>query len=203
MKSSVWVASLFIVAGCGGASHKKTSSEPAPPPVAEEPEEEEEAEPPPPPPPPPPQQWHARAALTPVKGSKMKAAVVRFDQTEGEGVQIASEGPLAGLKAGTYHVVIHEGAECGKNAAKVGPAWAEAAAAVLTVTATKAEPGALEAGDVELMLDGETSIIGHTLVVHADKKGKVGAAEACGVIEPIADDDGDADAGGDDDDGDE
>jgi len=32
------------------------------------------------------------------------------------------------------------------------------------------------------MLDGEHSVVGHTLVLHDDKKGKPGKAVACGAI---------------------
>jgi hypothetical protein len=168
--------------GCGGGAKPKQTlpDDPIDDGGGEEVEPEEEELPPEPPPPPPPQVWAAHVDLAPVKGSKLKAAVVSFSQTEGETAQIMTEG-FPGLKAGKYHLVIHESGECGKNAAKAGAAWDVAAGVALDVTVAKGEPGAFDQ-PLELMLDGDDSIIGHTLVMHADKKGKADKAIGCGVI---------------------
>ncbi len=205
MKINALLVSFLVCAACGGS--KKPVAAPADDRVVEKraprPEPEEEPEPPPPPPP---QQWHAAATLAPVKGSKMKAATVRFAQTEGENVHVTSDGPFAGLGAGVYHLVIHEATDCGKNATKAGPAWAEADQVALMITVGKgkaATPPTLDEMDVALMLDGDVAIIGRTLVLHADKKGAPAKAVACGTImlDETASGDGD-DGDGDDDDGD-
>lgn len=154
--------------------------------VAPEPVPEPEPEPPPPP-----QRWAAEAALTAVKGSKLKPTTIRFTQTEGESTHVVALAPLAGLKPGTYHLVVHEGSECGKNAKGAGAPWPEAMRVDLQVVVTKKQPGALDEPDVAMPLDGDASIIGRTLVVHADKKGQPAAAVACGPIVEAAPDDGD------------
>jgi peptidoglycan-associated lipoprotein len=202
VKINALLVTCLFAAACGGG--KKPTRPYAPPEVPDEragedvepaPDEEEEA---PEPPPPPPQVWHARADLAPVKGAKAKPATVSFSQTEGEAVQVTSDA-LAGLKAGAYHLVIHEAAACGKNATKAGPPWMSAAAAPLDVAVAKGATASLDTS-VDLMLDGDESIIGHTLVLHADKKGKAGKAMACGAIVAVEPDD---DAASDSDDADE
>jgi hypothetical protein len=173
--------SMASLVACGGGATKK----PPPTPVVNAPPEDvEEPEPPPeeePEPPPPPLEWTARAELAPVKGVKLKAATVMFHQVDGEGTTVSSDAPLSGLAAGTYHLVVHEGADCGKNAARIGGMFEPAAGVALTVAVTKKEPGAVE-GEVDFTLDGEDSIAGHTLVLHADKKGAPGKVAACGAI---------------------
>jgi hypothetical protein len=196
VKTCALIVSCLFVASCGGGSKPKRPYAP-PDPADEGPteyvepiEDEEEEEPPPPPPP---QVWYARADLAPVKGAKVKASSIVFAQTEGESTQITGE--LPGLKAGGYHLVIHEAATCGKNATKAGAPWDGAADAPIELTVAKGETAALDQA-IDLMLDGESSIIGRTLVLHADKKGKAGKAMACGPIiaeeiseEPAEDDD--------------
>lgn len=166
-------------AACGGGSRKPTTPPPDPGPVEEdlddaEPVDEE------PPPPPPPLEWSAQAELAPVKGAKLKPAAISFHQVEGEGVQVTS-GALNGLAPGVYHVVVHEGADCGKNAARMGGVWEPAAGASLTVKVAKGQAAAIDQ-QVDLTLDGEDSIVGHTIALHADKKGTPGKAVACGAI---------------------
>ncbi len=173
--------SLLAVAfaACGGGSKKTTT----PPVTTEAPDEEpDDLEPvaEDPPPPPPPLEWSAQADLAPVKGIKMKAAAVSFHQVEGQGVQVTS-GALTGLTPGVYHVVVHESADCGKNASRIGGVWEPAAAVSLTVKVAKGETPALD-DEVDFTLDGEDSIVGRTLALHADKKGKPGKAVACGAI---------------------
>ncbi len=74
-----------------------------------------------------------------------------------------------------------------KNATKIGPAFGPAAEVALAVAVAKGKAGELDTM-VELSLDGEDAIVGRTLVVHADKKGKPGAVVACGPIVLDADD---------------
>jgi hypothetical protein len=185
VKTSALLAASLVAASCGGGGSRGTK-EPEPPSDPDsigdyvEPIEDEEDEEPPPPPPP--MQWYAKVTLAAVKGSTMKPTVLRFEQTDGEGVRATSDEPLQGLKAGTYHLVFHEGDVCGKNAKSAGAAWAEAGAAI-TFEVVKGEPAVVDQADLELMLDGELSIVGHALVVHADKKGKADKPLACGVVE--------------------
>ena len=184
MKVSALVVTCLFVAACGGG--KKPTRPYAPPESPDdgeivEPRDDEEEEEEPEPPPPPPQQWYAKAQLAPVKGSKMKATVVSFSQTEGAFASVLSDTAFEGLKPGTYHLVIHESGECGKNATKAGAAW-EAAAIPLDITVAKGTPGSIDQSGLDLMLAGESTIVGHALVLHADKKGKAAKAVACGVI---------------------
>jgi hypothetical protein len=177
MKHSTILISLLAVAACGGKkSAPAEPEEPAPPPAAEV-----DPEPPPPPepePPPPPKTWHAQADLTPVKGAKIKGATVTFAQTEGKPVTIGSTGWFEGIKSGKYHLVIHEAAECGPNATKAGkPGGGE-----FEFVATKG----MDALDIEpvdtIQLDGDATIVGRTLLLYDDKKGKRGKVLACGSI---------------------
>lgn len=183
MKTHLLIASLFAV-GCGGGKKPapvEPQPEPAPEPVAVAPEPAPAPAPePPPPPPPPPKVWSAKAELTPVKGQKAKFAAVAFQQEEGKPASVSSEA-FEGLAAGKYLLVVHESAECGPNASKAGKAWADAGAE-LTLEVGKDKKGTLAAGEVAFALDGEKSVVGKTLVVHANKKGKPGAALACGPI---------------------
>ena len=111
----------------------------------------------------------------------MKRTVVSFSQTEGELTSALSDTAFAGLKPGTYHLVIHESDECGKNATKAGAAW-DVAAIPMDITVEKGAAGSLDLSGLDLMLDGESTIVGHALVLHGDKKGKPAKAVACGVI---------------------
>jgi Cu/Zn superoxide dismutase len=176
----------MLFAGCGG---KAKAPKAAPPPSPEK-EVEPIADPEPAakPAPPPPKMWHAKAELTPAKGSKMKPSTVSFSQTEGDSVQVATDAPIDGLKPGKYHLVIHEGAACGANATKVGAAWGSGGAP-LDIDVAKGGAGSIDQADRELALDGEASVVGHTLVLHDDKKGKPGKALACGAITSTGDSD--------------
>lgn len=126
--------------------------------------------------------WHAKAALTPVKGSKLKPTIVSFDQTEDSDTVVTSD-PLQGAKSGTYHLVIHDGSECGPDSTKAGGPWQHSAGIELAIVVNKDLIGSLDKLATELALGGDHSIVGHTLVLHDDKKGKAGKALACGVIE--------------------
>jgi hypothetical protein len=176
MKHCTILISLLAIAACGGT--KSEPAEPAPPP-------EQVAEPAPPPapppepePPPPPMSWTAQAEMTPVKGAKIKGATVMFSQTEGKPVAVTSTGWFEGIKSGKYHLVVHEAAECGPNATKVG----KAGGADIQFVATKGMD-AIDAEPVDtIQLDGDGTIVGRTLVLYDDKKGKPGKAMACGSI---------------------
>lgn len=180
MSIKVGLCVLPFLFACGGGSKPVEKpvvadkiTEPAPPPP--EPEK--------PPEPEPPKMLYAKAVLTPVKGAKIAGGVVSFSQQEGaEGAKVSTE--IEGLKPGSYHVVIHEAAECGPNATKAGPAWPGQAAAPLTFKVTAEEPN-LDASDIKLSLEGAAPVMGHVAVLHDDKKGKPGKAMACGPIEAV------------------
>lgn len=180
--SSLALACSFLAA-CGGGSTPRPAA-PAPPPdeedepvVASEDDRVAEVEELPPPP----RTWRAEATLAPVSGVKLEPAAVAFTLTEGDGgARVAAE--LVGLKAGTYHLVVHDGAACGKNAKQAGRIWADAAGAAVSVQVARGTPGTIDSSDLPLMLDGESTIVGRTLVLHADKRGKPGKAVACGEI---------------------
>jgi hypothetical protein len=164
---------------CGGG--KKQVEEPPPPPVEKKPEE-------PPAPPEPaaaavPKSYSAKAAMTPVKGAKLEGGTVTFTQEEGSDTHVTSD--FTGLKKGTYHVVVHDGTECGPNATKAGPAWKGGEAVKLMFKVGGGEPGNLDESGVKLMLGGAAPIIGQTLVLHDDKKGTPGKALACGTIDAV------------------
>ena len=183
MKHTTILISILAIAACGGkksAPEAPKEPEPAPAPVVEAPPAPAPA--PEPAPPPPPKAWKASAELTPVKGQKIKGATVTFAQTEGKPVAIGSTGWFDGIKSGKYHLVVHESAECGVNAAKAGKPLAATATTEMGFTAAKGMD-ALDIGTVEgVSLDGDSTIVGHTLVLHEDKKGKPGKALACGAI---------------------
>ncbi|MGN6108334.1 MAG: superoxide dismutase family protein [Kofleriaceae bacterium] len=135
----------------------------------------------PPPPPPPPKMWNAQAALAPVKGAKVKPATLVFSQEEGKPAAVTSGGALEGLAPGKYHLVIHESADCGPNATKAGKPWTDGTLEV-TIEVAKDKPGTVENANLAVALEGEKTIVGRTLVLHADKKGKADKAIACGAI---------------------
>jgi len=180
MKTFSLMMCALAAASCGGKA--KGPQEPPPdPPIATEDDEVEPTEDPPVDEPPPLQQWFARAALTPVKGVALESATVRFSQVEGAGVDVIADA-FEGLKPGRYHLAIHSSGECGKNATKAGPVWTEAAGVVIGLEVTKQDPGGVEENGADLSLDGERTVVGRTLVLHADKKGQPGKVLACGSI---------------------
>ena len=130
---------MFFVA-CGGSKPKPAEPAPAPPPPAEPVADKAPPaapEPPAPPPPPPPKTFHAKAALAPVKGTKLGPATVSFTQEEGKDTAVAAEGGLTGLAKGTYRLVVHQSADCGPNATKAGAAVKDAPDVSVTVGADK------------------------------------------------------------------
>jgi hypothetical protein len=183
MKHSTILISLLAIAACGGKKSAPVEpQDPAPEPTAEP----APPEPAPEPEPPPPRSWAAQAELTPVRGAKIKSATVTFAQTEGKPVTVGSNGWFEGIKSGKYHLVVHEAAECGPNGTKAGkPSGAE-----IEFVATKG----MDAIDVEpvdtIQLDGDGTIVGRTLVLYDDKKGKPGKVLACGSISASESEDG-------------
>lgn len=184
MKTTMLLMTILAAAACGG---KKSAPE-----APKEPEADQaaEAQPAPAPapeaapepaPPPPPKTWKASAELTPVKGQKIKAATVTFAQEEGGETTIASTGWFTGIKAGKYHLVVHEAADCGPNATKAGKATEK----TVEFTAAKGTESLDAPKSSTVALGGDDTVIGHTLVLHADKKGKPGAALACGAIAAV------------------
>ena len=186
MKRTAMSISMLVVVACGGkkpAPEPPKEPEPAAAPVAEEPPAAAPApapQPAPEPPAPPaPKTWHAHAQLNPVKGAKIKGALVTFAQQEGQPVAVGSTGWFDGIKPGKYHLIVHDGAACGPNASKVGKPMA---GADIAFTAAKDMEG-LDIAQVNgLQLDGTAAIVGHTLVLREDRRGKPGKMLACGPI---------------------
>lgn len=183
MKHATILISILAITACGGkkpAPAQPLDLEADTPAVAESTKPvPEPAEPAAPSPPPPPKSWHAKAELAPVKGAKIKGATVTFEQEEGQPVVVSSTGWFDGIKSGKYHLVVHDGADCGPNATKAGKPMASgdipfvATKGMESLEATKADA---------IQLDGDGAIVGHTLVLHDDKKAKPGKALACGAI---------------------
>lgn len=169
---------LFCV-GCGGSK---------PPPVAEPvaevraPEPAEPAEPPAPAEPALAKSLGAKAALAPVKGAKQPPGVVTFTQNA-SGTSVTSD--FSGLPRGRYHLIIHDGSECGPNATQAGAPWKGAESVKLAFSVGGDEAGNIDESGVALSLDGVAPIIGQTLVLHDDKKGAPGKAIACGTIDAV------------------
>jgi hypothetical protein len=180
MRISVVSSVLWLLVACGGGTKPAKTPEPveavaaapaAPP------------EPAAPPAPEKPKMLFAKAVLAPVKGARITGGVVTFSQQAGGDAKVTSE--IEGLKAGTYHLVIHDNDTCGPNATQAGPAWAGAAAAPLRFKVGGEELGNLDESEVKLMLDGAAPIMGHVAVLHDDKQGRPGKAMACGPIEAV------------------
>lgn len=174
------IVMALVGVGCGGSTPK-----PAEEPVVEtkaSPPPTEPSEPPPPAEPAVPKATGAKAALEPVKGAKQLPGVVTFTQ-DGSGTSITSD--FTGLPRGTYHLVIHEGTECGPNATQAGAPWKGAESIKLAFRVGGDEPGNIDETGLALQLDGVAPIIGQTLVLHDDKKGAPGKALACGTIDAV------------------
>jgi Cu/Zn superoxide dismutase len=124
----------------------------------------------------------AKAALTPVKGAKQPPGVVTFTQGA-SGTNVTSD--FSGLPRGRYHLVIHDGTECGPNATQAGAPWKGGEAVKLSFAVGGDEAGNIDESGVALMLDGVAPIVGQTLVLHDDKKGAPGKTLACGIIDSV------------------
>jgi hypothetical protein len=184
MKHTTIFISILAIAACGGskpppAEPKEPEPEPEPAAEAKPTTEAEPAPAPEPPPAPAPKTLHAQAQLAPVKGARIKGATVTFTQEGGQPVAVGSNGWFDGIKAGKYHLVVHEGADCGPNATKAGkPMTADD----VPFAATKGMDALSIPQVAQLQLQGDGAVIGHALVLHADAKGKPGKALACGAI---------------------
>lgn len=178
------IVAIVLGVGCGG-SQAKPAEEPVTEVKREAPSAGSPAEPPPPAEPAEPaveKPVSAKAALEPVKGAKQLPGTVTFTQSAGA-TSVTSD--FTGLKKGTYHLVIHDGTECGPNATKAGEPWKGAEAVKLVFKVGGDEPGNLDESGIALSLDGAAPIIGQTLVLHDDKKGAPGKALACGTIDAV------------------
>lgn len=185
MKNFITLFTVLAFAACGGSKPAPAPIEPppveAPPPMAEPAPAPEPPPPPPAPPPPPPKVTKAQAELTPIKGQKFKPGTVMISQKEGDSTsQVTSPAGFEGLKAGSYHLVVHTAADCGPNATKAGAVFTGASTPVgFTADATSS---AIDVPSAPVQLEGEQSVTGRVLVLHADKAGKIGKAIACGPI---------------------
>lgn len=174
------IALIACLVACGGGGKKKVEE---PPPVVEKDKKEEPPPPPEPAEPAVPKSYSAKAALTPVKGAKVGGGTVTFTQQEGADTSVSSD--FSGLKKGTYHLVIHDGSECGDNGAKAGGPWKGGEAVKLTFKVGGDNPGNIDESGVKLMLSGVAPIVGQTLALHDDKKGAPGKMLACGTIDAV------------------
>jgi hypothetical protein len=173
------LVSLASLASCGGT--KQPVEEP--PPVVET---SREAPPEPPPPPaveaPVATNLGAKAALQPVKGAKQPPGTVTLTQAN-DVTSVVSD--FEGLRPGRYHLVVHDGTECGDNATKAGDPWKGAESVKLSFVVGGSEPGNIDESNVALKLDGVAPVIGQTLALHDDKKGQPGKILACGTIDAV------------------
>jgi hypothetical protein len=174
INSLALLLSLVVLVACGGKKSEPAEPQPAPAPAPPAPEPAPE---PAPPPPPPPKSWNAEAELTPVRGAKIKGTTITFAQTEGHATAVGSKSWFEGIKSAPYHLVIHDGPACGPNGTKAGKPGTD-----IPFVAT-AGMDRLDVGEIEsIQLDGDGAIVGRTLVLHDDKKGKPGKVLACGPI---------------------
>ena len=140
------------------------------------------------------------AVLRPTEGNEASGTIT-FQQ-RGDVVEV--RGPLAGLKPGEHGFHIHEKGDCNcPDAECAGPHWSPKQMPHGAPTATERHAGDLgnvtadgdgaatvDLKDKVLKLDGEESIIGRAVVLHANPddlktqpSGNAGARVACGVIE--------------------
>ena len=173
------MAILTCLVACGGGAKKVEE----PPPVVDQKKEAPPPEPEQPAEPAVPKSYSAKAAMEPVKGAKQPAATVTFTQQDGQDTAVTSD--FTGLKNGTYHLVVHDGSECGPNATKAGAPWKGGEAVKLMFKVGGDNPGNLDETGVKLMLNGVAPITGQALVLHDDKKGAPGKALACGTIDAV------------------
>lgn len=144
----------------------------------------------------------AIATVNPVKGSKVKGKVL-FTQVKG-GVKISAE--FEGLSPGKHGFHIHEGRDCsGDDASGAGAhfnptvqphsgpdSFRRHMGDLGNLVADAAGLAHYERFDRVVTLEGRNSVIGRTVVVHADADdftsqpaGASGAKIACGVIVPF------------------
>jgi pyruvate/2-oxoglutarate dehydrogenase complex dihydrolipoamide acyltransferase (E2) component len=182
MKQTTMLISILAIIACGGKKPPEEPKEPEPEAATPAAAAEDKPATEPPPalePEPAPKASKAQADLAPNKGVRIKGTTVTFTQQEGQPIAVASAGWFDGIKAGKYHLVVHQGADCGKNAAKTGKATE---GGDIPFTATKSTDSLSVDPVATLQLEGDRAIVGHTLVLHEDKRGKPGKALACGTI---------------------
>jgi len=125
---------------------------------------------------------YAKAALAPNNGMKLKPFKVSFRSQETVGNANVFADSIDGLEPGTYHLVIHEGENCGNNAVKAGPPWAGTSNVDIRIVIGGDLSSGLKVNQARIVLVGDAAIIGHTLVLHQNRGGKPGNAIACGPI---------------------
>jgi hypothetical protein len=173
----IWGVVVAIACGCGGKAPAKPPEKPTTPVAhADAPAKPVEAAAPKEP-----MVFHAKVAMTPTKASKLEPFVVGFMQREGDNALVLADLPV-GVKAGTYHYIIHEGEDC----AKPGNAWRETYDQDLKLVVEKDLTGALDNSELVAHLEGPQTIVKRTFVLHEDTKGKPGKVLACGTIEESA-----------------
>lgn len=186
MQPSRWsmssMPSLIVLVACaGGTTAKPVAPTPPAPPATPAVEPVAPVPAPAPPPPPPPTEWRATAQLAPLAGGKLAPVAVVFLQAEGESTSVRSPAALDQLAAGRYHLTIHEGSTCDPRARQIGALRVDLSADAPMVATRHAAPS-IETNSRAIVLDGADSIVGHTLVLHADRRGQPGKPVACGVI---------------------
>lgn len=124
----------------------------------------------------------AKAALQPVKGAKQPPGTVTLTQSA-DVTSVVSD--FEGLRPGRYHLVVHDGTECGDNGTKAGDPWKGAEGVKLSFVVGGEEAGNIDESNVALKLDGVAPVIGQTLALHDDKKGQPGKMLACGTIDAV------------------
>merc|ERR1711928_10421 len=123
--------------------------------------------------------------------------VLHFEQQGAEAVQI--KGEVTGLTAGNHGFHVHEFGDYSNGCMSAGghfnPANQQHGGDLGNITATDSRVATVDINDSLIQLSGENSIIGRTVVVHADPDdlgkggvplslttGNAGARVACGVI---------------------
>jgi Cu-Zn family superoxide dismutase len=135
------------------------------------------------------------ADLFPKTRSHVKGTLVFRDSPDG----LSIKGKLKDLESGSYAITLHESGDCSAHDAKtVGAVWNPTASQPPlgflgnATGSDEAREGTVELVAPGLTLNGETSVLGHALVVHAwpmDPAADLGKVPflACGVIEAGAD----------------
>src|SRR6187549_1000977 len=110
------------------------------------------------------------ADLFPKTRSHVKGTLVFRDSPDG----LSIKGKLKALESGSYAITLHESGDCSAHDAKtVGPVWNPTAATPPlgflgnATGSDDAREGTVELVVPGLTLNGETSVLGHALVVHA------------------------------------
>lgn len=133
----------------------------------------------------------AVADMYPKTRSTVKGTLVVRDSPEG----LSIKGKLKGLDSGSFAITLHESGDCSSHDAKtVGPVWNPTAADPPvgflgnTTGSDDSHEAEVELTVAGLALNGDASVVGHALVVHAwpmDPGADLAKVPflACGVIE--------------------